>query len=310
MYEDDEQDSFEMNLPQSCGSNSVCCPKEQNLKTADPKNCGLRNEVGLADFNGAPAGKAQFAEFPSIVSVEDENGKICTGSLLESRAVITSASCVYGKNVDSLQVRLGSWKASEMLGLDTEIVVRVSEVVLSSQMAVPYNRYPHHHLHSSVAILILETETKRNMLIGTSCLSSSLDNVNASDCVVVGWGNENSAGDDLNVENVNLENCVGDIPSLRCATEVKHFETGSALMCRINSDQYSYYQQVGLKISTEDSMPSLYADLNDYKRWIDKKLATKGIDSRLYTFRNKNERFPPLIVGVAIGIIISRRRKC
>lgn len=288
--EGSEDESEEFKQPRTCGNNRLCCPNEFNLKTVNPSNCGLRHTAGLANFGNAPSGTAQFAEFPSIASISDRNGRMCTGSLVDSRAVVTLKSCVYGLDNNSLRVRAGSWKISPQLGLRTEQVRRVSKVVFNNQP------------DGAIALLVLDSDFELNMYVGPVCLASSLDNLNTTGCIVAGWRDQDSFTSNIMVQDVRLSDCPANAPLRRCATpNVQNIGAGSALMCRINHGDYSHYQQVGLQLSSQGATTSSYADLNAYKGWIDKNLQLNGMHNRLHSFRT--------IQGALIGRIFRRIRR-
>lgn len=272
---------------ESCGNNKVCCPKDFNMKKMKPIGCGTRFKTGLADFNAAITGQAQFAEFASIASVYDGTNKLCTGSLIDSRAVITSANCVHGKNSAFLEIRVGSWKASSKLGLHTEETRKISKVLYSPTTGT---------YRTSVAVLILESPVSTNMLIGTSCLSSSPDNLTLSECVAVGWGRGKSMND-LEVTTVQMSSCPGamgnfiDLAQTRCFSfKGIQMIPGAALMCPYKNDEYDSHQQIGMLIMSQGDV-AVFSDLNQFKEWIDKELTENGITNELYTYTKLKSRF-------------------
>lgn len=264
---------------QSCGNNRVCCEREFNLRQ-DSCNCGYRNEGGLADFGNAPTGKAQFAEFPSIVSIEGNNGRICTGSLISDRAVVAPASCVRNVDIRTLRVRLGAWQMSSKLGLQTEEVRRVTRGVYNTARG------------SLISILILSAAVDRTMFIGTSCLASSSDKLNTTDCVVVGWSDREPTGSHVNVQNVQLQTGPKNDQNM-LASDPRTMGLGSAMMCRImNTGENSFYQQIGIKTNGNDATTVEFADLISQKGWIDAQLRHQRINSRL----NEYQTFQPFFI--------------
>lgn len=247
------------------------------------EGCGSRNIYGLADFNKAPKGKAQFAEFNSIVSVEDGTKKLCTGTLIDPKVVVTSASCVDGKNANSLKVRLGSWNAAKRMKFDIEEVKKVSKIVLHSQ-TVNKNQ-------QNVAILLLESPAKTGILVGTSCLSSSKTTFDQKKCAVVGWSSSNAASDNLNVQSVDLTACPPGSPAKsQCVNSLNDFDSGSALVCPVKTDENNGVMQVGI-LSYKTGNAGVFADLTEFKDWVDTELKSNSIGTENYTYSKLKSRF-------------------
>lgn len=230
-----------------------------------------------------------MAEFPWLVSVEDATGKICTGSLIDKNVVITSAGCVVGRNENQLKVRLGSWKSSSSVGLETEQIHEVSKVLFYTQ---PVNKF-----NPNIALLLLKTPATTDMFINTVCLTGTTENVNTTRCVVAGWEKGKSASDDFNVQNMKIEKCENGnglfVPEKSSCGEIdSRFEDGSAVMCPIASDD-EIYQQMGILISNRHgkSSATLFADLTEFKDWIDSELKISDITDEAYTYSRLNSRF-------------------
>lgn len=278
-----------------CGNDKVCCKKDKNLKTISTP-CGSRNVMGLGQYQTNveqenDASIAKLAEFPWIVSIELSQKKICTGSLINEKIVMTSANCVIGKKSDSLQVRTGSWKSSSDVGLQTEELRDVSRIIFLDENV--------NHFSSNIALLILGIPVETNMFVNSVCLSKSIDNLQMNDCLAVGWGRGQHASDNLIYEtNIKILDCEDlantmQIPDKsKCARILGKFEIGSAVMCRINNTE-SNYQQVGI-MSHENSQQSNHAILIDeieFQRIIDQKFAELEIDDESFTFSHLSSRW-------------------
>lgn len=274
---------------ESCGVKKICCLKDHDLKEMSPPTCGFRNRIGLGVFNKAPRGAAELAEFPWLASVENANGKICSGSLIDKHVVMTSAGCVAGKDENQLKVRLGSWKASSSVGLKTEETHEVAKVLFHTQ---PVNKF-----NPNIALLLMKTPSSSDLLINSVCLTDTIENVNTTHCVVAGWEKGKSASDDVHVQNVKIESCEGEngifVPERSSCGEIDHhFEDGSAVMCPIASDD-EIYQQMGILISNRhsNSHTTLFANLTEFKNWIDNELQNSDITDESYTYSRLNSRF-------------------
>lgn len=244
--------------------------------------CGYRNKEGAGYYLKAKEGTAQFAEFQWMASIEVGSNKICTGSLLDKKVVMTTASCVEGKNLDDLKVRLGSWKAqSKSEKPNTEEIHKIKKVVTSTKVG------------PNLALLILEEPAQLNTYINSVCL---LNNQEYEDdkCIVVGWGDEKSSMGDLKVKRVIDQSCTesdgSDLPkNSKCIATTEKFETGAALLCQF--DDTDNYMQVGIALSNTNNVNSatkVFAKIDNYKEWIDETLNENDIGNEAYTYSLKN----------------------
>lgn len=278
-----------------CGGSRVCCKKDKNLKTMVPP-CGLRNVMGLGRY-GMNLGKseseekfAELAEFPWVVSIEYNEGKICSGSLINEKVVMTSANCVSGKKTDSMRVRAGSWKNSVSVGLQTDQLRDVARIIYHDENV--------NHFQPNIALLVLENPVEMNMFVGTACLSQSTETLVMDECLAVGWESGQPASNELMFETkIKLLPCEGFfgknviIPEKsKCAVIKKQFEMGSAVMCRINNTE-SNYQQIGIvQHNPRRATHVILIDVNEFKNEIDKKFAALEIDDDSYTFSYLSSR--------------------
>jgi hypothetical protein len=280
----------------------ICCAKDTNYKLNTPPTCGFSNIVGAGFYDEASGDNAQFAEFPSIASIEEGSSKICTGSLIDENVVITSASCVDGKDVSSMKVRLGSWRTnSNNPRPETEEVHQVDRIILQST--------PVKQLESNVALLVLKSSANLNMYINTACLPSSEQTFEGKTCTVVGWGNGKSASDGLKKANVNVQSCQGAFGrNLRvpeksiCAQLEEKVETGASLLCRVEDSQFSYIQ-AGIALpnpSQLDSTPTVFVNTADFRLWVDQTMKNEGMETSSYSYLKT--RWYAGAIGVALAL--------
>lgn len=281
----------------TCGEGHVCCKKDENLKSIKAP-CGFRNELGLGVY-GTNVGKlenqekfAELAEFPWIVSIEKGGDKICTGSLINEKVVMTSANCFMNKKIsDSMQVRVGAWKNSAKIGIQTENLHEISQIIYHDENV---NRY-----QPNIAYLLLATPVDMNMFVGTVCLSPSLENLAMDDCLAVGWKSGQSTSEELSIEeNLQLQPCEDLMDPIKtmipeqakCARSVKNLEKGSAVVCRINSTE-SNYQQVGIVLHDPlQTSHIILVDVSKFAIGISEIFQSWGIANESFTFSHINSR--------------------
>jgi hypothetical protein len=280
----------------------ICCSKDMNYKVNTSPTCGLSNVVGAGFYNEAKGDNAQFAEFPSVASIEEGSTKLCSGSLIDENVVITSASCVDGKDASSLKVRLGSWRTnSNNPRPDTEEVIQVNKIILHSSHVK--------QLEPNVALLVLKSSANLNMYINTACLPSSEQNFEGKSCIVVGWRNGKSASDDLKKSTVNTQSCQGAFGrSLRvpeksiCAQLEQKVEEGASLLCQVEDSQFNYIQ-AGIALSNPsqlDSTPTVFINTADFRSWVDQTMKNEGMETSSYSYLKS--RWYAGAIGVALAL--------
>jgi hypothetical protein len=266
----------------SCGNGMICCNKEENMKfMMTEATCGTRFPIGAGFYNEAKGNNAQYSEFNWMTSIEEGSNKICSGSLIDSNLVITSAACIDGKSADSLRVRLGSWKTnSQQSKPDTVEVHKVNKIIFKLS---PVNK-----IEPNVALLVLETPANLNMYINTACLPPADQSFEGKTCTVVGWGNGKSANDDLKKFDVNVNSCQGSSQNSICIQSNENFETGATLNCLIVNTT-NLYQTVGIVMS--DSTPQTFLKVGEFKAWVDEKSTEVGAEKESYTYSRLRPRF-------------------
>lgn len=228
---------------------------------------------------------AKMAEFPWLVSIEVNQKKICTGSLINENVVMTSAGCVIARNAETVKVRAGSWKSSAKVGLQTEELRNVARIISLDETV---NRF-----RPSIALIILEKPIEINMFVAATCLTDLIENLEMNDCLAVGWKSGKSALDDLMVESkIELLSCaelMADVNVMlpgrsKCANMKQNLEIGSVLMCRVNGTEMTY-QQVGIvDQAMSGSSVAFLTDVTQFKKQIDEKFTELALDNDSYTF--------------------------
>lgn len=307
-----------VHIGKSCGDEFICCNKDRNLKTITTP-CGLRNRFGVGlyaqEFRKSHDNRfAELAEFPWIVSIEDDSkGKLCTGSLINENVVMTSANCVGLRDPDYFKIRVGAFKSAKAANLEIEEVHRVSRVFLYSQTISKFQ--------PNIALLYLMTPSSLNAYVGTTCLSQSTDNLDMNDCFAVGWSADQSVKDDLSYEEkISIETCPDDglgrdkeqTANLKCARIAKKIEMGSGVSCRINNTE-SNYQQVGIVMYNPsrfvEQSQVLLVNVVSMQKWIDQQMKDSEIDDSSYVYSMLQSRAFWLSAagfGVALGFGVSK----
>lgn len=258
------------------------------MKAKVPQSCGQRNILGLGLYastrdNFNISEKAKLAEFPWLVAIEVEQKKICSGSLINEKVIITSAECVVARKAESLQVRAGSWKSSAKVGLQTEEVCNVTRIISLDDTV---NRF-----RPSVALIILEKPIGINMFVAATCLKSSMKKLDMNDCLAVGWNSGESAIDDLMVESkIELLSCAKPIQEdnvtlperTQCANITQKFEMGSAVMCRVDETEMTYLQVGILGYAVSGSSVVFVTNVTEFIEKIDEQFTELALNEATY----------------------------
>lgn len=255
----------------SCGYGMVCCGDDMNYKIQSPLMCGFQNTYGAGFYGEAQGNNVQFAEYPWMASIEEGYSKICSGSVIAENVVITSASCVNGKNKDSLKVRLGSWTtSSSRMKPQTEEIRGVDKIIIDQ------DQY-------GLALIVLKTSVNLNMYISPVCLPPADENFTGHTCKVVGWENGN-----LKKTDVRIQACIdGNDDKTFCAQTYENIESGASLICKIvtgeNSEEYTSFQQFGIALPSSSGIKT-FVNTAKFRRWVDSNIKNEGYEVSTYSF--------------------------
>jgi len=135
--------------------------------------CAAIPAPAAAIVGGVPASE----EYPWMVSLQDNNGHFCGGSLVRPDWVLTAAHCPEGSNPDELKVRLGTHKLSS--GDGEEIAVK--QVIMHERYADDRNG------GHDIALLQLERPSSKATMRIVSQSESALWGP-GQPARVIGWG--------------------------------------------------------------------------------------------------------------------------
>ena len=95
------------------------------------------------------------------------NAFVCGGSLIDSRAVLTAAHCISGKDVTQLLVSVGQWDASTSSDLYPDTNIPVIKMIIHPE-------YNSNNLCNDIGLLILDTEADLSLPhVGVTCLPTT-----------------------------------------------------------------------------------------------------------------------------------------
>jgi hypothetical protein len=254
----------------TCGKDMICCERERLYRTNRPRTCGFSNTAGAGFYDKATGNNAEFAEFPWMASIEEGTKKICTGSLIDEKLVMTSAACVKDKKL--LKIRLGSWRTTkDNTRPETEEMHEVERTIIDS----------------NIALLVMKTPARRNMYINQVCLADREDTT-FNNCSIVGWGIERPATGDLMTTKTKAGSCelvknLNALPRTMCGVSKVKYEEGACLVCEIT---HGIYRQVGLAFyaDSDTTTPMMFARIPDYRKFIDDESRKMEMKPERYTY--------------------------
>lgn len=105
-----------------------------NLKFAFLLSISLVNAINFAPYltNGD---EAKIAEFPFLISIQQINVHICSGSLLNEKWIVSSARCYLTRPVNELNIEYGNTEITP--GLNGSNKPRISQIILHENYGVP-----------------------------------------------------------------------------------------------------------------------------------------------------------------------------
>lgn len=263
-------------------------------------------------FSGETSDDAQFGEFPWIVAVlRDERAldkKIniyqCSGSLIHPSVVLTAASCVAGKDAQSLSVRAGEWDSQSEDELFPHQLRTVEEFVVHEQFVKSGLLY-------DVALLFLSQPVDIAENVNTICLPAQDQTFDTQSCVASGW-NRDAFGKEgkyqvilsaVQVPVVPRDVCEAALrgtrlgsrfnlnPSSICAggesgVNSCRADRGAPLMCPIPNTENQYVQAgiVSWKVGCDRGQtPGVYANVASVRSWIEGKMNEHQFDTSSYS---------------------------
>ncbi|XP_028128366.1 phenoloxidase-activating factor 2 isoform X2 [Diabrotica virgifera virgifera] len=278
-----------------------------------PSFCGIRNPKGI-DFTitGNHDNEAEYGEFPWMVAILNKNYLLqgldkplaCGGSLITPNVVLTGAHCVYRNKTFDLTVRAGEWDTQTTKERLPYQERNVNQIIFHEEFVPGI-------LHNDVALLILDEAVNKADHIGTICLPPQNLKINSKNCFVTGWGQKDFGRKGkfqailkkIELPTIDKRICQDALRTTRlgpkfglhssfmCAggEEGKDACTGdggSPLVCPDPSHPERYVQvgtvAWGIGCGTLN-VPGVYADVAQFRNWIDQKLRRLSISMAPYT---------------------------
>ena len=237
---------------------------------------------------------AQVNEYPYAVSIQDENGHICGGTLIAVDTVLTAAHCspmTMGKALKDIKVVVGRSDLSDK-SAGEELSIRKEKIHTG------YNRFD-----NDFALLFLRSATMMGKVIELN--KEATDPEDLSLVIVVGWGDVDESENvrqmanvlqEANLKVVSNEQCnnsVGTVgtyqvsykgfisDTMMCAWHRKRDscqgDSGGPLMVRINGG----HKQVGLVSwgvgCKNRDFPGVYARVSSAFDWVEKQVCKNSI---------------------------------
>jgi hypothetical protein len=228
-------------------------------------------------------------KLPWSVEIVENGKRVCTGSLINSRVVLTAGQCVSGKS--SLAINLGFW------GLGSNFEVHEKREV---EKTILHPSFVNGQLNDDVALIVLKTAAPNNAFINPICLATAEDHsFEGKSCILLGY--EEKSAPRMNIENMIVESCskhpklAASIPKNSICTAKNQDlslmnSIGAGLVCAIDEENNAY-QMAGIFLHGTDFTPSVYVNISDYVQWIDEQMKSLGFDEGSYVFDPTASRF-------------------
>lgn len=252
---------------------------------------------------------AQFAELPwslALLKREPDLGAMkykCGASLIHPQVAMTVAHCTTGSKAQELAVRAGEWNTKTRSEPLPHQDMKVKEVVV-------HPRFHPGSLWYDIALLFLTEPVTLADNVGTVCVPA-MKMVLESNCIASGWGKDafktgrySSILKKVELPLVPRPACVKSLRTTRlgkffnlhksfiCAGGEASKDTcegdgGSPLVCGVPGQEHRY-AQVGMVAwgmgCGESDIPGVYVNVAMFRGWIDKQMASKGLDNLYYNY--------------------------
>ncbi|XP_032686399.1 serine protease persephone-like [Odontomachus brunneus] len=265
--------------------------------------CGIR-DASYASSQPFPADSENtyFAEFPWMVALlaKSATGSYtfqCGASMINDRAVLTAAHCVVNQKPENLIARFGQWDIE-----DKTQPLPVQEANILAIVIHP--TYYSGGLFHDIAVLVLEKPVVYSTNILPICLpEQGMVFTAGTRCYGTGWGSSSLGPEGkyqaelrkVNVPIVDHAECQTRLRSTRlgqhfqlhgsfiCAGGEANRDTcrgdgGGPLTCQSATGQFLQAGIVSWGIGCGASnVPAAYTSVSQHRQWIDKQLATYGV---------------------------------
>ncbi|XP_017776715.1 PREDICTED: proclotting enzyme-like [Nicrophorus vespilloides] len=272
------------------------------------KSCGIRNSAGI-DFKLMEKrnDEAEFGEFPWMVAilrtniVKNESLDVCGGSLITPNVILTGAHCVQKFKTGDIKVRAGEWDTQTTMERISYQERAVAEIIIHEQF------HPQ-TLYNDVALLILEKKFIDADNVRTICMPAQNLKFESRNCFAMGWGEGVSGKGQhgilkkIEMPIVERDKCqealrttrLGQVFDLHssfiCAGGEGKKDTckgdgGSPLVCPDPQNPGRYLQAgiVAWGINCGiPNVPGVYADVAQYRDWIDAAMKQQNLDIKPY----------------------------
>lgn len=242
--------------------------------------------------------EASEGEFPWMAAVFSEGAMVnnqpqleykCGASIIHPEVLLTVAHCV-ADSQKTYHIKAGMLDVQTEDGVSGTQQLRVNRVIV-------HPRFNKQTLEYDVAILILNSPLMLSENVNTVCLPvSDLGDREDKICHVSGWGKD-KFGDSGTLQTVLKKVELSLVPSRQCQTRIRNKlkrmyrlpssiicaggeqgkdtcqgDGGSALVCTLPDHTDTYYE-IGFVVGGigcgEDNTPGLYANILQFKDWID-----------------------------------------
>ncbi|CAK1553820.1 unnamed protein product [Leptosia nina] len=301
----------------------TCCRPSQTRGSDDPitpkpsinhNGCGWRNPNGLGfKTKGTSGDMAMYGEFPWMIAVlkltpidgkADETYKLymAGGSLIHPSVVLTAAHSVMVEH--HYLVRAGEWDTQTEKELYPYQERDVADVLL-------HDKFNQRNLHYDIALMFLESAVNMAPNVGIVCLPPPNEKpLPGARCLASGWGKDLFGKQGkyqvilkkVEVPVVDSEVCQKNLRTTRLGLYFKLSKTfmcagggeedtckgdgGSPLVCPIQHEADRYVQSgiVSWGISCREyGIPGVYVNVAILRPWIDKNVASRGFDTKVYS---------------------------